>query len=206
MSEAGQTVTKRTKEYALSVENKLKEIHETDLNTRWAEAELINEVVDKALWQVRGYESRTAYREYLGIGRSTWHERLRVWSTWAIPALKDDKIARGQLKRLPWQNVKQIMRFEDKRMFEKRWIDKALSMTEANLTAAVDSVLAGEPEESLGRKESRTTLKIPCSEGQKKFMLETAVEFQKAHTDQLPDPEDLAGIFESMCAEIRSGL
>lgn len=206
MSDEAKQVTRRTKEYAMEVEKKLLEVHETDLNTRWREAELIYEVIDKALWQVRGYESRSLYREFLNIARSTWHEREKVWRVWAIPALKDDKITRPQFKRLQWQNVKQIMRFNDKRMFEKRWIEKALNMKEADLTAQIDSVLSGEPEETLGGKESRTVFKVPCTESQKTFFFETLKTFQEAHKEELPDPENTAAILESLMAEVRSGL
>ena len=205
MSEENEQVEKKTKEYALSVEKKLKELAE-DLGPKyWKMATLISEVHAKALWRVLGHKTAQAYRESLLISKGAWFERRRLWDAWAAIALEKELITRPKLDRMRSQNVKQLLRLDEKRRFNAKWIEKALTLTEGALEAQVDHVLANneEPETSLNQPEARAILKVSMSTSQKAKILEVMDRF--AECEDI-DKDDQGKILELWAAEIESGL
>ena len=201
-------VQQRTKAYAMQVERKLLAL-DRELGSRyWLMAELIAEVGNKSLWQIRGFETEQDYREHLRISNGSWYEKKRLWVEWVKPALSQKIITRSHLDSLHSQNVKQLMRLGEKQRFSERWINKASTLKENELEAQIDHVseTGRDSDEELGRAESRVILKIPMSTGQRKHILTVLKRFQEKHQeDGLRDPDDLAGILEMFCADWESG-
>jgi hypothetical protein len=203
-TEVAEQIQTQTKAYAKEVEKKLKAINDDFGPKYWEMAELIAEVHEKNLWQILGYENVKAYVETLSIAKSGWYAKRRHWQEFAKIALDKDVITRARLKRMPAQNVNHLLRLDERRRFDQRWIEKALTMKESEFEEQVDHVLENqtEPEEGLGKSESRATLKIDCSVGQKTFILESFMEFAKKNEIAT---DDYAKILEDLCAEWRSG-
>jgi hypothetical protein len=206
MTEVAETIKKRTKEYALKVENRIKRIANSLGSTYWDLAELISDVHDKCLWQILGHESEREYQESLLISRSSWFEKRRIWDEWCSPAIQNEKITRAQLKRMQSQNVKQLMRLDKKRMFDDKWITWALTLKEGELEEKVDHVLVNQedPNEE-SSDDSRAILKVEMSKTQKKFILESMKVFAEVQEPPIP-LEDEGRILELMVADARSGL
>lgn len=206
-TENAEKVQERTKKYALEVEGELKKLHTEEGPRAWRQAELIWEAVDKTLWQILGHESKRDFFESLLIGRSTYHSRCRYWGDWARIALERELITRARLYRMTMQNVKQLLRLDERRRFDPRWIEKALGMKESDLEAAVDVVLAkaDDVEEDANEPESRAVLKINCAVSQKEFILESFAEFAKRQDPPLELDEE-AKILELICADMRAAL
>ena len=205
MSEESKATEKKTKEYALSVEAKLKELAE-DLGPKyWKMAALISEVHAKALWRILGHKTVQAYRESLFISKGAWFERRRLWDEWAAIAIEKELITRSRLDRMKSQNVKQLLRLDEKRRFNAKWIEKALTLTEGALEAQVDHVLENneEPETSLNQPEARAVLKISMSTSQKSFIEETMDRF--ADAEEL-DRDNRGKILELWAADVAAGL
>jgi hypothetical protein len=205
VSEENKAIDKKTKEHALEVENKLKELAE-DLGPKyWKMACLISEVHGKALWRILGHKTAQAYRESLMISKGAWFERRRLWDAWAGIAIERELITRAKLDRMRSQNVKQLLRLDEKRRFNPKWIEKALTLTEGALEAQVDHVLENneEPETSLNQPESRAVLKVSMSTSQKAKVLEIMDRFADAESI---DKDDQGKILELWAAEIESGL
>lgn len=202
-TEVAEKVQSQTKAYAKEVESKIKAINDEFGPKYWDMAELIAEVHEKNLWAILGYDNVKAYVETLSIAKSGWYAKRRHWQEFAKIALEKDKITRARLKRMPAQNVNHLLRLDEKRRFDQRWIEKALTMKESEFEEQVDHVLQNEtePEEGLGQAESRATLKIDCSVGQKSFIIESFVEFAKKNEIE---SDDYAKICESLCAEWRA--
>ena len=201
----GVEVDARTRAYALEVEKKLKELISDEGPKFWTTAELIYEVHDKALWRIRGFESAKHYIDNLYMSKSSWYAKRRLWIEWVKPAMDKERITRARLNRMPSQNVKQLLRLDEKRRFDERWIEKAITMTEANLEELVDKVLEN-PDKEIddgNQPEDRALLKISCSVSQKAFVLEVFAKF--AEKENI-DIDDQGKILELICAEINSGL
>ena len=198
-------VKQRTKKYASEVEKELKDLRAEEGPKAWRQAELIYEVKDKALWQILGHESAKSFFESLFIGRSTWYSRLKYFGDWAKIALDRESITRARLNRMPMQNVKHLLRLDERRRFDQRWIEKALGMKESDFEAAVDAVmLNGEDEDDANQPESRSLLKINCTVSQKEFIVESMMEFAKRQDPPL-DLDDEAHILELAMADMRAG-
>lgn len=197
---------KKTKARAEAVRNELQTLNDDDLPRSWRQAELIAEVHQKHLWQILGFESERGFYEKVGVGRSTWHSRLRLWNMWAAIALDKDKITKARLKRLRMQNVKQLLRLDTKRQFDDRWIEKAINMSESDFEAAVDQVLenVNADENELTQPEARTTFKIRCTVSQKQFYADSFMEFAKAQNPPLK-LDDEAGILQMILASWLAG-
>jgi hypothetical protein len=201
-TENQEQVQQRTKKYASEVEKELKALRSEGGPKAWREAELIYEADDKKLWAILGYETMRGFYESLYIGRSTWYSRLRYFG-WAKIALDREAITRARLNRMPMQNVKQLLRLDDRRRFDQRWIEKALTMTESDFEAAVDAVLAGADEDDANQPESRSVLKIPCTVSQKEFYLDSFAAFAKRQDPPL-ELDDEAHILELALADMRA--
>jgi len=202
MTEVAEEIKTRTKKYASEVEKELKALRSEGGPKAWREAELIYESDDKKLWAILGYETMRGFYESLYIGRSTWYSRLRYFG-WAKIALEREAITRARLNRMPMQNVKQLLRLDDRRRFDQRWIEKALTMTESDFEAAVDAILAGADEDDSNQPESRTLLKVPCTVSQKAFYLEGFAVFAKRQDPPL-ELDDEAHILELAMADMMS--
>lgn len=204
-TENEEQLQKRTKARATEVEKELKELKSEEGPKAWRQAELIYEVKDKQLWQILGHESAKQFFEGLFIGRSTWYSRLKYWGDWARIALERESITRKRLDRMPMQNVKHLLRLDDRRRFDQRWIEKALGMKESDFEAAVDAVMANvdKEDDEANQPEARTVLKINCTVSQKELIIDTMQAFAKENDIALDDD---AKILELMCAEINSGL
>lgn len=204
-TENEEQVKQRTKKYATEVEKELKDLRSEEGPKAWRQAELIYEVKDKSLWQILGHDSAKGFYESLFIGRSTWYSRLKYFG-WAKAAMDRDAITRARLNRMPMQNVKHLLRLDERRRFDQRWIEKALGMKESDFEAAVDAILANasDDDDDANQPESRSVLKINCSISQKEFILESMAEFAK-HQDPPLDLDDEAKIQELAWADIRAG-
>lgn len=199
-TENQEQVQQRTKKYASEVERELKALRSEGGPKAWREAELIYAADDQKLWAILGYETMRGFYESLYIGRSTWYSRLRYFG-WAKIALDREAITRARLNRMPMQNVKQLLRLDDRRRFDQRWIEKALTMTESDFEAAVDAVLEGAEEDDSNQPESRTLLKVPCTVSQKTFYLEAFSIFAKRQDPPL-ELDDEAHILELCLADV----
>lgn len=208
-----EAVQQKTKAYAVSIEKELGGLFNESGPKWWREAELIDIVEEKSLWEILGHESVSSFREYLWIGRSSWYERRRVWRDFAKPCLEKDCLTRAKLNRMSSQNAKQLCRLPEKQRFSSKWIEWALGLHESELEAKVDHILENdtEPEEGLGKPESQAILKLHCTTSQKTFIQETFVAFADHVNDgddgpKLNPVDDAGRICELICAEVRSGL
>lgn len=203
-TENTEQVQQRTKKYADEIKSELKNLKSEEGPKSWRQAELIYEVNDKKLWQILGHETMRGFYEELFISRSTWYSRLKVFE-WANIAIDREAITRARLNRMPMQNVKQLQRLDDRRQYDQRWIEKAISMKESDFEAAVEAILAGGEDDDANQPESRSMLKINCSASQKTFILESMTEFAKRQDPPL-ELDDEAKILELAMAEMRSAL
>lgn len=195
-------VSQKTKDYALKVEGELRELADSLGPRYWKMAELIYTVKEKNTWQILGYESQQAYREYLMVPKATWFERRRLWEEWAKPALKDDKITKARLNRLPSQNVKQLLRLGSPRMFKENWIVKALELTEERLEAEIDHVLENNTETVSFEADSGAILKLHCTLSQKSMILDKVHEWLRRQ--EMPIDEEARGL-ELMLGDYSAG-
>lgn len=195
-------VTAKTKEYAKKVVAKLKDLTNKFIPDYWEISETISEIHEKNIWQILGYETRDAFIEEFPLSKGSWYERKKLWETWCGPAIEGDHITRGRLNRMRSQNVKQLLRLNDKRMFHQKWIEWALNLTEKELEAKVDHACenATEPEEMT--TESAALFKLRCSQSQKMMFLETLHEFSRRQEIPL---DDEAHALEFILADYKSG-
>jgi hypothetical protein len=196
-------VQQRTKKYADEIKTELKTLKSEEGPKSWRQAELIYEVNDKKLWQILGHETMRGFYEELFISRSTWYSRLKVFM-WAKMAMEKEAITRARLNRMPMQNVKQLQRLDDRRQFDQRWIEKAISMKESDFEAAVEAILAGGDDDDANQPESRSVLKISCTVSQKEFILDSFSAFAKRQDPPL-ELDDEAHILELAMADMRGG-
>jgi hypothetical protein len=203
-TENEEQVKQRTKKYALEVEAELKQLKADEQPKAWRQAELIYEVHDKSLWQILGHESVRSYLESLFISRSGWYSKRKYYGEWAKIALEREVITRKRLDRMPMQNVKHLLRLDERRRFDQRWVEKALNMKESDFEAAVDAILAGGQDDDANQPESRAVLRINCTTSQKEFILESFAEFAKRQDPPL-ELDDEGHILELICADMRAG-
>lgn len=205
-TQVSEEVSKKTREYAMKIEEELKDLLNDDLGPRyWRKCELMSLAHEKNIWQIRGFETERAWREAMFISRASWYQKMRNWNEWAAMALDKDVITRARLNRMPSQNVKQLLRLEVKQRFAQKWIERALALKETDMEAAVDAFLENDGDETAADSaESYTLLKFRCTVAQKQFVLDGLQEFAKAQKPELP-LDDEAGILEKLIASWLSG-
>jgi hypothetical protein len=203
-TEVAEAIEKKTRDHALAVEKELAEVF--NLGPRlWKGGFLIvREIQDKKLWQVRSFESENKYREFLRIGRSTWYRTARLTREVALPLLEKDLLTRARLDRLTLENAELLLDLDERRRFNPTWVEKALTMSEADFEAQVQHVIANneEPEEGLGAPESQVILKWKMATSQREMILETIKEFATRQEEPLDnEPQRLV----EMLADYKAG-
>jgi hypothetical protein len=206
-------ISNKTRAYAENIRKQLQELGGDFGLKGWRIGLLVVEVQDKNVWEILGYETETAFRNFVRIGRSTWFRTSRLTREIALPLMKKEMLTRKSLERLTLENAELLLKLDDRRKFAQSWVTKALTMNEQDFAAQVDHVLENneEPEEGLGKPESNSTLKIEMKASQKRFILESMKEFavkwneDSEHSDSQLKLDDDAGILENLIADARAG-
>ena len=201
MSEAGEVISQKTKEYAMKVEEQMLAVAGEFKSRYWTLGLGAANIKEKSLWEVLGYESETTYREYLGIGRSTYYRCRRLAMEIGKPLLEKHLVTRARLNRLTLENAEQLLRLDVRRRFSESWVEKALTMTESQFEAQVDHVLENDTEpEDTTDVDPLAVLKIRCTATQKAVIEATFRDFARTNDPPL-ELDDYAGIAEAMCAD-----
>lgn len=201
MSEAGEVISQKTKDYAMRIEEQMLSVAGEFKSRYWTVGLGAVEIKEKNLWEVRGYESESAYREYLGIGRSTYYRCRRLAMEIGKPLIDKGMLTRARLNRLTLENAEQLLRLDVRRRFSESWVEKSLTMTESQFEAQVDHVLENDTEpEDATITDPLALLKIRCTESQKEVIEATFRDFARNH-DPVLELDDYAGIVEGMCAD-----
>jgi hypothetical protein len=201
-----ETVSQKTKAYAENIKKQLMEFA-GDFGPRcWRLGFLAIEVKEKNVWSILGYETETAFRVSLKIGRSTWFRTRRLTEEIAVPLIRKEMLTRKSLDRLTLENAELLLKLDDRSKFSQSWVTKALTMNEQDFEAQVDHVLENtdEPEEGLGAPDSNSVWRIRCKSSQKKFIQESMKEFAERQDPPLA-LDDEGGILEALVADARSG-
>jgi hypothetical protein len=206
VSEAGEVISQKTKDYAMKVEEQMLAVAGEFKSRYWTLGLGAADIKEKKLYEVLGHDSEQAYREYLGIGRSTYFRCRRLAQEIAQPLLKKELVTRARLNRLTLENAEQLLRLDIRRRFSESWVEKSLTMTESQFEAQVDHVLENDTEpEDVVDVDALAVLKIRMTASQKQVILATFEEFARAQDPPL-EVDDHSHILEFMCAEVHNTL
>src|SRR5208282_2940315 len=93
-------VSNKTRAYAENIRKQLQELGGDFALKGWRIGLLVVEVQDKNVWEILGYETETAFRNFVRIGRSTWFRTARLTREIALPLMKKEMLTRKSLERL----------------------------------------------------------------------------------------------------------
>lgn len=204
MSEAAEVISQKTKDYAMKIEEQMLSVAGEFKSRYWTLGLGAAEIKEKNLWEVLGYESESAYREYLGIGRSTYYRCRRLAMEIGKPLIDKGLVTRARLNRLTLENAEQLLRLDARRRFSESWIEKAITMTESEFERLVDQVLLnGEEPEEATTKDPLSVMKIRMLASQRAVIEATFEEFRGHARDEgvMLEADDLAGILEGLCSD-----
>lgn len=201
MSEAGEVISQKTKDFAMRIEQQMLDVASDFKSRYWTLGLGAFEIKDKNLWEIRAYESENAYREYLGIGRSTYYRWRRLATEIGKPLIDKGLVTRARLNRLTGENAEQLLRLDVRRRFSESWVEKALTMKESEFEAQVDHVLENntEPEDAT-ITDPLSVLKIRCTASQKEIIEATFRDFAR-NFDPPIELDNYGQIAEAMCAD-----
>jgi hypothetical protein len=206
-SEVGKEVELKTKARADEIRDQLAELGRDFGGRYWSLGLLAAEVAKTRIWEILNFESETDFRISVKIGRSTYYRCRRLATEIALPLLEKEVLTRARLNRLTLENAEQLLRLDTRRRFSESWVERALTMTEAEFQEQVDHVIENgeDPETDLGQKEKLARLVIHCTASQKEVIENTFAEFAHAQDPPL-EKDDYGKILEFICAEIHNTL
>lgn len=199
MSEAGEVISQKTKDYAMKIEAEILDAWgEISGRRQWTVGLGALDIKQKELWRVRGFESDTAYREFLNVKRSSWMNWRRLADLIGKPLMEKKGWSRKRLDRLTMANAEQLTRLDERRRFNDAWLEKALTMTEAKFEMEVDHVVLNDTEPETVTSESMGFIKIPVTGSQKSVIM---AEFREIAAEHGIEVDDLGGILEAGMAD-----
>jgi len=198
MSQVAEEISQKTKDYAMRIEEQMLSVAGEFKSRYWTLGLGAAEIKQKSLWEIRGYDSEQAYREYLGIGRSTYFRCRRLAMEIGQPLMKKELVTRARLNRLTLENAEQLLRLDERRRFSVSWVEKSLTMTESQFETEVDHVVLNDTEPEEATTESQSFIKIPVTASQKNVIM---AEFREVAAEHGLEVDDLGGICEAMTAD-----
>lgn len=200
MSEVGKHIEAKTKAHAEEVRDQLLELAGEFGGRYWKCGLLAAEVHQSKIWEILGLVSESAFRESIKIGRSTYFRCRRLATEIAQPLLKKELVTRARLNRLTLENAEQLLRLDERRRFAAAWVEKAITMKEAEFEIEVDHCMLNDDDVDLGKPEAQAVLKIHMTAGQKNVIEATFRDFARAQDPPL-EIDDYSHILEFLCAE-----
>lgn len=203
MTEVAEQISQRTKDHAMRIEEQMLAVAGEFKSRYWTLGLGAAEISEKRLWEVRGFSSEQAYRNFLDIGRSTYFRCRRLATEIAKPLLKKELVTRARLNRLTLENAEQLLRLDERRRFSASWVEKAITMKETEFEIEVDNVLLNGDDEETTTKDPLSVMKIRMLQSQRDVIEATFEEFRTHMLDQdvRLEADDLAGILEGLCAD-----
>jgi hypothetical protein len=179
MSEQGEVISQKTKDYAMRIEEQMLAVAGEFKSRYWTLGLGAAEIKEKKLYEIRGYERKKAYREYLGIGRWTYFRCRRLAMEIGQPLMKKELVMRARLNRLTLENAEQLLRLDVRRRFSESWVEKAITMKESEFEAQVDAVLLnGEEPEGATVTDPLSIMKIHMLASQRAVIESTFADFR----------------------------
>jgi len=198
MSEVGKQIEAKTKAHAEGVRDQLVELGGDFGGRYWKCGLLASEVHESKIWEILGFDSESAFRESVKIGRSTYFRCRRLAMEIGQPLMKKELVTRARLNRLTLENAEQLLRLDERRRFSASWVEKALTMKESQFEAEVDHVVLNDTEPETATSESMGFIKIPVTNSQKQAIMMT---MQAVAVEHGLEADDLGGIQEALAAD-----
>jgi hypothetical protein len=194
-TERALAITDKLKKYAKQLFEKVCEYAQL-YKRSWPDVGKISlEVREKELWKILGFADIAAWREKAQLSRSTFYDCVACYD-----GLKDG-LSIEQMRKIPRQNAKHLIKLPKKQRFAKHWVEWAAIMTETEFESRVkEAIKKAGPDVSIPEKRGMLVFRV--YETQKHRIMETIKD--AALNENLGD--DFGSALEFVCANFSTGV